>query len=88
MNVVILYRPHSEHASAVESFVREFKLRNGTAEIELVDVDSPQGSDRATLYGVVQYPAILALRNDGSLQHIWEGGELPLLDEIAYYTIN
>ena len=42
----------------------------------------------ASLYDIMNYPAILALRDDGSILKTWEGDELPLMDEVAYYTFN
>ncbi len=87
MKVVILYRPVSEHGSSVEAFARDFGSKYHTDTIELLDVDSPNGSSLAQLYDIMQYPTILALREDGTLLHSWEGSALPLLDEVAYYTM-
>jgi hypothetical protein len=86
MKVLILYQPKSDHARSVESFVRDFKLRHEANRLELVDVDGRDGIATATLYDVMSYPAILALRDDGTVLHAWEGGMLPLMDEVAYYA--
>jgi hypothetical protein len=86
MKVLILYRPRSEQASSVESFIRDFKMRHETGRIETVDADSRDGIATATLYDVMHYPAILALRDDGSVVKSWEGEQLPLMDELTYYT--
>lgn len=88
MKVVILYRPKSEHATNVEGFIRDFTYRNESGKIEPIDVDSRDGVALAELYGVMTYPAILALRDDGSVLKSWEGGTLPLMDEVAYFTFN
>ena len=88
MKVLILYRPNSEHARQVEEFIRDYKNRHEEGRIEVMDVDTRDGSATATLYGIMQYPAIMALRNDGSVLKEWEGDQLPLMDEIAYYTFN
>lgn len=85
MRVLILYQPKSEHARAVESFVRDFKLRHEAGRIELVDVDNREGIATASLYDIMSYPTILALRDDGTVLHSWEGDMLPLMDEVAYY---
>ncbi|HXR50061.1 MAG TPA: hypothetical protein VN778_03490 [Verrucomicrobiae bacterium] len=86
MKVLILYQPRSEYARAVETFVRDFKLRHEASHLELVDVDGRDGIATATLYDVMTYPTILALRDDGSVLHSWEGAMLPVMDEVAYYT--
>jgi hypothetical protein len=86
MKVLALYRPASEHARAVEEFVREFQRRDPSRAIELVDLNTRDGAALATLYDVVQYPAILALSDDGQLQQWWQGEQLPLMNEVAAYA--
>lgn len=84
--MLILYRPKSEQARAVETFIHDFTARYSDGHLEIVDVDSRDGIATASLYDVMQYPTILALRNDGSVLKSWEGETLPLMDEVAYYT--
>jgi len=84
--VVVLYRPESEHGRPVEEFVREFQHRYQDDKLELVNIDSREGNATASLYDIVQYPAILVLQTDGSLQNMWQGDALPLLDEVAAYA--
>lgn len=86
MKVVILYRPESEHARSVETFIHDFKARNGSVKLEIVDVDTREGVATASLYDIMRYPAILAMAGDGSLLKHWEGKELPLMDEVASYA--
>lgn len=85
MKVLILYRPRSEHGQMVESFVRDLKLRHEAKHLEILDVDGRDGIAMASLYDIMSYPAILALRDDGSVLHSWQGEMLPLMDEVAYY---
>jgi hypothetical protein len=86
MKVLVLYRPDSEHARAVEAFMRDFEHRHAGEHIEPLNVDSRDGIAAISLYDVMQYPAILALRDDGSVLRSWEGNNLPLMDEVAFYT--
>jgi 3-deoxy-D-manno-octulosonic acid (KDO) 8-phosphate synthase len=51
-----------------------------------MSIDTREGSATATLYDVVQYPAILVLQTDGYVQKIWQGEQLPLMDEVASYA--
>lgn len=85
MKIVVLYRPNSEHGRTVEEFIHDFQERH-QGKLEVLNVDSREGGSTALLYDVMQYPAILALREDGSLVKSWEGSGLPMMDEIAYYT--
>jgi hypothetical protein len=87
MRVVILYRPNSEHARVIEEFVRDYQQRHESQHLELVNLDTREGSATAALYDIMQYPAILVLRNDGYVQKLWQGATLPLMDEVAAYAI-
>ena len=88
MKVLVLYRPNSEEARNVESFVHDFQERHDTNHLEVLDVNTRDGYATATLYDVMQYPAVLVIRDDGSILKAWEGEMLPLMDEIAYYTFS
>lgn len=84
--MVVLYRPNSEFGRKTEEFVHEFQYRHGDTKVEVTDIDSRDGGSMASLYDVMQYPAILALRDDGSTLKIWQGSDLPLMDEVASYA--
>jgi len=85
MKISILYRANSEHERNVLDYVRDFRKQQVTRKVNLVDVNTRDGTALAELYDVVQYPAILALGNDGRLLQSWEG-DLPLMNELAYYS--
>ena len=87
MKVVILYRPNSEHDTLVQDYLRDYNHRTGK-EIELVSLDSREGADMARLYDIVEYPGVLAVTDDGHLQKMWQGTQLPLMDELSYYDQN
>ncbi len=82
----MLYRPNSEHARVVEDFARDFSHRFRGSRLDMVDLNTRDGSSTASLYDVMQYPAILALTDDGQLVKEWEGQSLPLMNEVAYYA--
>jgi hypothetical protein len=86
MRLVILYRPESEHGRVIEDFIREYQFRNSSRQLEVVNVDTREGIATATLYDIMQYPAIMVLQNDGQVQKMWQGNELPMIDEVASYT--
>ena len=86
MKVLVLYRPQSEHGTDVETFIHDFKRQNNSNKLEVMDIDSREGTATSSLYDIMQFPAILALSDSGSLLKGWEGETLPLMDEVAYYT--
>ncbi len=85
MKAVILYRPNSEHARVVEEYMHDFVRRNPSAKMELLSLDTIEGTDKVSLYGITQYPAILAMKDDGALMKHWEGVQFPLMNELAAY---
>jgi hypothetical protein len=89
MKLVILYRPNSEHATEVESYARDFEHRHDLADrTRLVSVDDRDGAALASLYGIMDFPAILAMADNGSILNIWCGEPLPLMDEVAGYIFS
>lgn len=85
MKTILLYRPNSEHATTVESYLRDFHSRTGK-DIPTVDVDSPQGAELCKLYDIVQYPAIVVTDDEGRMQNAWAGENLPTIGEVSYYV--
>lgn len=84
--MLIIYRPRSEHGRAIEEFIHDFQSRHHTDRLETLDVDTREGIATASLYDIVQYPAILVLQSNGMVQKIWQGPDLPMQDEVASYT--
>ncbi len=84
MKACILYHPISDHARVVEEYVTNFERQKGNV-IELMSLETKDGADLATLYEIVNYPALLAIKKDGQLVKYWEGEPLPLMDEVAGY---
>lgn len=86
MKLQILYRPNSEHSRIVEEFIHNFKDKYGAIQVEILSLDTREGSSLASLYDIVQYPAMMVIQNDGTPQKIWQGEFLPLMDEVASYA--
>jgi hypothetical protein len=87
VKLLILYRPNSEHASEIESFVRDFQRRYEAGnKIEMMSVDTREGTAEASLYDIFSFPAILALADNGSVLNAWIGMPLPLMNDVAGYA--
>lgn len=82
MRIVIVYREASEHRMAVESFMRDYRMRTGR-EIETINPDTREGMSFCRLYDIVEYPTIIALTNDGSMYTSWRGQHFPTISEVA-----
>ncbi len=86
MKVCILYRSNSEHERTIKDFVRDFRHAQTDRAVELLDLNTREGASMASLYVIVEYPAILAMSSDGQLVKTWIGETMPLMNEVAYYT--
>jgi len=81
MKLVVLYHPKSDHGGIVEDYAQDY-LRSRNKKLELVSLETRDGAATATLYDVTQYPAILAMAGDGSLQYMWQGMPLPQMSAL------
>jgi len=90
MKVVVLYRPNSEFARAVEEFVHDLQTQHNVDErhLQVLDYDSRDGAATASLYDLMSQPAILVVGDDGGYVKHWEGSNLPLMDEVVGYTLS
>ena len=82
MKALVLYRPNSEHERAVIELVRDYNKQT-SFELEMLSLDTIDGSSKAEIYDIVQYPAILVTDDNGQLIKMWQGTPLPLINEIA-----
>lgn len=85
MKIVVLYRPGSAHARLAVDFIRDFQHFHSTVTVQTVNLDTRDGASMATLYDITAYPAILALEQNGGMLQMWQGEQLPLMDEVASY---
>ena len=83
MRVVAIYRKRSDHARAVSEFIEMLSRRYPGKKIVELDIETREGAAEASLYSIMQYPALLATSNNGSVLGSWEGVPLPLIDEVA-----
>ena len=84
MRVVVLYRSNSEQERPVLEFEREYNRRTNRT-LSLSDVNTRDGASMASLYDIMQFPCVLAIANDGQMVQMWQGSNLPLINEVTYY---
>ncbi len=84
MRIVCIYRDNEDYTRPVEEWLENFRRATGR-EIETMSPDdSPAFCET---YDIVEYPTIIALGNSGEVLNLWRGRDLPLLNEVMYYTI-
>ena len=85
MRVVVVTKEGMDYSRSVGDWLREFERRTGK-ELEVVDPETREGVSFAMVYGVVEYPTILAIADDGKVMMNWRGSILPTIDEVSYYA--
>lgn len=85
MKTFLLYRPNSEHERQALDYMRDFAMQTGK-RLPVMNPDSPQGVELCRLYDIVAFPAILVTNDQGVLQNVWAGGQLPSYSEVSYYV--
>ncbi len=85
MKVVVVTKDNTDYARTVSEFLHDFASQTGH-ELDVLDPDTPEGTSFAGVYDIVQYPTIIAIADDGSMQNTWVGLPLPTIREVSYYV--
>lgn len=85
MRTIVIYKDESDHAREVISYLRDFARQTGR-ELETMDPDTRDGSAFCRVYDIVEYPTIVAIDDNGSLQNLWRGRPLPTISEVSFYA--
>lgn len=86
MSVFVVYKPVSEHARTVEEFLHDFERRTAR-KLDTVNPESREGAEKCRTYGIVEYPSVVALSENGQVLNLWRGIPMPLIDEVSYYVL-
>ena len=85
MRVVVLFKEQTDYARTVYDYLRDFERFTGH-QLEVLDPESPEGVSLTGVYDILEFPTILALADDGTLQNQWKGLPLPTMSEVSYYV--
>ncbi len=85
MRVVVIYKAESDHAREVTDYLRDFTRQTGHV-LETMEPDTSEGISFCTTYDIVEYPTVIALSDDGSMQNMWRGQPLPTISEVSFYV--
>lgn len=85
MRVVVVYKEQRDYTRTVIDFLRDFYHQTGH-ELETLDPETKEGISLTASYDILEFPAIVAIADDGTLQNIWKGLPLPTISEVSYYV--
>lgn len=84
MRAICIYRDNQDYTRSVTEWIENFYRQTGK-EIETMNPDENPGFCES--YDIVEYPTFLVLGNSGEVIATWRGRSLPLINEVAYYTM-
>lgn len=85
MKVVVVYKEQTDYARQVLDYLRDFEHQTGHV-LETMDPESAAGVDFCKTYDLMEFPTMVALSDDGSIQNSWQGLPLPTISEVSYYV--
>lgn len=85
MKTIAIYEDNREYTREVTDYLRDFERQTGH-QLEELDPTSKEGADFCRAYDVVEYPSLVAMADDGTLQNMWRGLPLPTISEVSYYV--
>jgi hypothetical protein len=85
MRVVVVYKEQTDYARTVIDYFRDFKQQT-THDLEAMDPESPAGISFCETYDITQFPTMIAIADDGTLQNMWVGLPFPTISEVSYYV--
>ena len=87
MRVIIVFTEFSDHAREVFEWQEEFERRTGR-EAETLNPETKEGEGFCMAHGVMEYPTILVMAEDGKVLEEWRGTPLPQIDTVMSYVVN
>ncbi len=85
MRVVVIYKENNDYTREVLDYLHDFERQTGH-KLETIDPDTVVGTQFCETYDIVQYPAAIAVSDDGSMQNSWNGLPFPTISELSYYV--
>lgn len=85
MRTVIIYKPNTDSERQVLDFLHDFKKQTGH-DLETIDPQTAAGTTFCEAYDIVDYPTVLALADNNTMQQMWVGLPLPTIMEVSYYV--
>lgn len=85
MRLVMVWRDNTDYAREVLDWMRDFEHETGK-KVESLDPDTAEGEMFVRARDIVEYPAVVAVDNDGRVLKMWAGRHLPQINDVSYYS--
>jgi hypothetical protein len=84
MRGVVVFYNRRDYTRTVLDYIEDIRRQTGH-EFEVLDPETREGDEFAKAYGIVEYPTVIFLEEDGRAAFQKTGLPLPLMDEVEYY---
>lgn len=85
MRVLCIYRKNQDYTGRVEDWLEDFYRQTG----QRLETMNPDADPRfCELHDVTNYPAFVALDNNGTSVAKWQGPSLPAFNDVAFYLLS
>ena len=85
MKVAVVWKDNTDYAREVTDWIQEFEQDTGKT-VESIDPESIEGEIFVRARDMLEFPAVVALADDGTVLREWKGTPLPQFDEVSYYV--
>jgi hypothetical protein len=85
MKTIAVYEDNREYTREVTDYLHDFERQTGH-RLEVLDPTTKDGAEFCRAYDIVEYPSLVAMADDGTLQNLWRGLPLPTISEVSYYV--
>jgi len=85
MRVIVIFKDQTDYSHEVFDYLSDFKRQTGH-ELETLDPDTASGTHFCNTYDIVEYPSVIAISDDGTMQNLWRGLPLPTISEVSGYV--
>jgi hypothetical protein len=85
MRVIVVFKDQTDYSHEVFDYLNDFKRQTGH-ELETLDPDTAGGTHFCNTYDIVEYPSVIAISDDGTMQNLWRGLPLPTISEVSGYV--
>lgn len=85
MRLICLYKDGEDYTREVTDWIAEFEHDTGK-KVEVMDPESVEGEMFTKARDMLQWPAVVAIADDGSVLQEWKGTPMPQFDEVLFYV--
>lgn len=85
MKAIVVYKENDEDTRVVQEFLRDFEHQTNH-NLDTLNPETPEGIQFCEAYGIIEYPTVIAISDDGVMQNQWTNLPLPTISEVSYYV--